>query len=199
VGLGGDEPSPAQYRQIVETEGTGPTRALRWWIVCAPASTPSSVSSFAQRDDLVLERIRRAMGDPLRGSGPRGDRPRSLLLGTGRPACRPSSWRSRGPGPPPGSLRPSSTTASTTYRARSIADPRRRCPMLRHMCPLSGELRHSSAHQNRRSTPLSVLLWHSSVHGRGHRGSPHEGELPRSDSASALPETPRRIAGRQEG
>lgn len=85
-------------------------------------------------------------GGSAEGPWSTGRWPRTRRFGTCRRACRRSSWRPRGPGPPPGSCGPPAPRrppGSQIHRR----PPSSVSTMLRHMCPLSGELAHSSAHR----------------------------------------------------
>jgi hypothetical protein len=101
---------------------------------------------LAERHDLVLELRRCSVRDPVRGPGPRLQR---LLTGGSIPGDQlagPALGHTVGPGDLP--VAPALQQHRLDHVPRQLhrGPPTQVSTMLRHMCPLSGELRHCRGH-----------------------------------------------------
>jgi len=150
VGLGGHEASPAQHPPDRRHRGHLLVSEPEVVVDRAGASVKAKANELlAQRNDLVLELIRRAVGDALGCPGPRLDRGVPARSEPADQLANPTLGHTVRPGDlsvaPPLDHDRVHHVASQIHRR----PPSKVSTMLRHMCPLSGDLRHSSAHHRR--------------------------------------------------
>jgi hypothetical protein len=105
---------------------------------------------LAQRDDLVLERVGRTVRDALGGPGPRLDRGVATCPEPADQLAHPALGHAVGTGNLP--LAPPLHHDRVHHVASQIhrRPPSKVSTMLRHICPLSGELGHPWVHNQRR-------------------------------------------------